>query len=201
MSINIKKKSNELRVTVLENIIHMLIDREFLSNEQKKEYLNHIKTKVNSENISFNTDFDHPYTIHVKFLTENNVGKKQNLVKILDYTNPKNHYILVVIESKVNKFLKDFKRISNIEIFDYAELFINVTDHILVPKYTVLSDDKIANILKQYNCSINQIPKMLKTDRISRHYNMKVGNVCKIERFSEVTGKSITYRHIIPSTQ
>ena len=201
MSINIKKKSNELRVTVLENIIHMLIDRKFLNNEKKQEYLDHIKTKINSENISVNSDYNHPYTIHVKFLTENNVGKKQNLIKMLDYTNPKNHYILVLIESKVNKFLKDFKRISNIEIFDYPELYINVTDHMLVPKFTILTNEETTKILKQYNCSINQIPKMLKTDRISRHYNMKIGTVCKIERYSEVTGKSITYRHIVPSIQ
>ena len=82
MSINIKKKSNELRETVLENIIHMLIDRKFLNNEKKQEYLDHIKTKINSENISVSSDYNHPYTIHVKFLTENNVGKKQNLVNL-----------------------------------------------------------------------------------------------------------------------
>tara|TARA_B100000683_G_C12317522_1_gene485065 strand:+ start:140 stop:814 length:675 start_codon:yes stop_codon:yes gene_type:complete len=194
---SIKKNSRELRETVLQNIIHMLIDRKFLNTKNKQHYLTEIKKKITSEDISFNSDYDHPYIINIKFLTENNVGKKQNLVKILDYTNKKNHYVLIVIDNKVNKFLKDFKRISNIEIFNYSEFFLNVTDHQLVPKHTILTQSEKEEVLKQYNCSIEQIPKLWKTDRIARHYNMQPGSICKIERISEVTGKAITYRHVV----
>lgn len=198
MSHNIRKSTAELRENVLVNIVYMLIDRNYLDKGTEKKILAEIKTKMNSESISFKSDFDDiPYTIHVKFLTETNIIKKQTLIKLLDYTNMLNHYILIVIDKKISKFLKDFKRISNIEIFDYEELFINVTQHILVPKHTILNKEDTEKVLKQYNCRMDQIPKILRTDRISRHYNMKVGNICQIERYSEITGKSISYRHVV----
>lgn len=194
---NIIKSPIELKETVLQNVALMLFDRKYLDLKYKSSILKTINTKTNSDSITFSSDFDHPYNIHVKFLTEQNVGKKQNLVKLVDYTDKKNHYILIVIDDKVSKFLKDFKRISNIEIFDYDEFYFNVTDHILVPKHIILTEEEQQQILIEYNLSIDQVPKLFKTDRIARHYNMKVGSICKIEQLSPVTGKVITYRHII----
>jgi len=195
MSLNIRKSAIEIRETVLTNIYHMLIDRKYL--KMNKETLTTLQKKVTNESVSFSSDYDFPYNIHVKFLSETNIGKKQNLVKLLDYTNKLNHYILIIIDKKISKFLKDFKRISNIEIFEYEELYMNVTDHILVPKHTILNKEDSEKLLIQYNCKLEQLPKILKTDRIARHYNMKIGNICKIERYSEVTGKSISYRQVV----
>lgn len=197
MSLNIRKSANEIRESVLINIYKMLIDRKFL--KQHNDTLEQLKKKVSNESVSFSSDYDIPYNIHVKFLSETNIAKKQNLIKLLDYTNKQNHYILIVIDNKISKFLKDFKRISNIEIFDYEEFYINVTDHILVPKHILLTKEESEKLLTEYNCKLEQIPKILKNDRVARHYNMKVGQICKIERYSEVTGKSISYRHVVNS--
>jgi len=194
---NIIKSPLELKQTVLQNVVKMLLDRQFLDIRTKKSILETILTKTDADNITFSSDFDHPYQIHVKFLTEYNVGKKQNLIKSINYFDKQNHYILIVIDDKVTKFLKDFKRISNIEIFDYEEFYFNVTDHILVPKHIVLTPEEQQQILIDYNLTLIQVPKLFKTDRIARHYNMKIGSICKIEEYSPVTGKNTTYRHII----
>lgn len=195
MSLNIRKSAIEIREIVLANVYYMLIDRKYL--KPNNETLLNLKKKITNENVSFSSDYDISYNIHVKFLSEANIGKKQNLVKLLDYTNKLNHYILIIIDKKISKFLKDFKRISNIEIFEYEELYMNVTDHILVPNHSLLNKEDSEKLLNQYNCKLEQLPKILKTDRIARHYNMKIGNICKIERCSEVTGKSISYRQVV----
>ena len=74
---NITKSPLELKQTVLQNIVKMLIDRAFLDIRSKNSILKAIISKANSDNITFRSDADHPYEIHVKFLTEYNVGKKQ----------------------------------------------------------------------------------------------------------------------------
>jgi DNA-directed RNA polymerase subunit H (RpoH/RPB5) len=191
------KSPDDLKYTVLQNIVHMLVDRKFLDKKNENQMIEQIKKKINSDDVSFTSDFDDPYLIHVKFLTEQNVGKKQNLVKMLKYNDKKNHYILILIDEKVSKFLKEFKRISNIEIFDYEEFYFNVTSHELVPKHILLNDDEVHDILMAYNIKKDQLPKIFNTDRIVRHYNMKIGSICKIEQISPISGKMIAYRQII----
>ena len=53
--------------------------------------------------------------------------------------------------------------------------------HILQPKHTKISEKEIQELLKQFNISRSQLPKMLSTDSALPEGSV-VGDVMKIER-------------------
>lgn len=74
-----------------------------------------------------------------------------------------------------------------------AEKF-SVQDHIFVPKHTKLSDEEKQKVLEQFNISLNQLPRILKSDPAIAEFDAKPGDVIKIERKSVTTGKSFFFR-------
>jgi DNA-directed RNA polymerase I, II, and III subunit RPABC1 len=79
-----------------------------------------------------------------------------------------------------------------IEIFSEPELIIDITEHILVPKHELLTDDEKDELLKIYPES--QLPKILLTDPVARYYGLKKKDIVKITRVSETAGYYINYR-------
>ena len=69
-----------------------------------------------------------------------------------------------------------------------------LSQHSLVPKHEILSEKEKEAVLKKYNISKNQLPKILYSDPIIKEINAKVGDLIKITRNSKVAGKSIYYR-------
>ena len=59
-------------------------------------------------------------------------------------------------------------------------------------KHVILSKEE-NELLDKYN-SINKLPKILKTDPVSRYYGMKSNQICKIIRSSPEVGDYIYYR-------
>ena len=84
----------------------------------------------------------------------------------------------------------------NLHIFELAEVLINITKHVLVPKHEIISDENIINdIVKQYNLrSRHQLPLILKTDPIARYFGMRPGQLAKITRISPSAAEYISYR-------
>ena len=72
---------------------------------------------------------------------------------------------------------------------------IDITQHNLVPKHILLSEEETKRVLKQYNISLIQLPAMLATDPVAKTIGAKAGAVVKIERIGP-TGKSPYYRRI-----
>jgi DNA-directed RNA polymerase I, II, and III subunit RPABC1 len=85
----------------------------------------------------------------------------------------------------------------NTEIFKTNELMINIVDHVLVPKHTLLSTDDSKKVLEEYNARKRDMPKILKSDAIAKYYNMPVGRICRITRNSETSGESFYYRLVV----
>ena len=77
------------------------------------------------------------------------------------------------------------------------KLDINISQHLLVPKHTKLTDSKKADLLKSHNIELRQLPKILKDDPALRGLNVKEGDVIKIERISKTAGESVYYRLVI----
>lgn len=80
------------------------------------------------------------------------------------------------------------------ETFRTAELQYDITEHELVPKHVVLTDEEKKSLLKRYNLNESQLPRMLPQDMIARYFGLSRGNVVKIIRESETAGRYVTYR-------
>jgi DNA-directed RNA polymerase subunit H len=73
----------------------------------------------------------------------------------------------------------------------------NIFDHILVPKDVLLNQEEIINILKKYNITLNQLPKISIKDPAAKILNAKNEDVIKIIRKSETAGISEFYRVVV----
>ena len=67
----------------------------------------------------------------------------------------------------------------------------------LVPKHEVLSLEEAEEILKKYNVTRLEFPKILLKDSAINDLKAKVGDIIKITRNNSKIGKSYYYRVII----
>lgn len=68
--------------------------------------------------------------------------------------------------------------------------------HILQPKHSIVKQKDIDEILIKYNISLSQLPKIKITDPALPE-GANVGDVIKIERRDEETGKSLEYFRVV----
>lgn len=69
--------------------------------------------------------------------------------------------------------------------------------HILVPVHKKLSEKEKADILKKYNITLKELPKILVNDSALEGLDVKEGDVVKIIRKSHTAGESYYYRGVI----
>ncbi len=69
--------------------------------------------------------------------------------------------------------------------------------HNFVPKHTIMGDKEKEELLKHYNISIKQLPKILKNDPVVKILKAKQGDIIKIIRKSPTTGESTYYRVVV----
>mmetsp|Transcript_20361 Transcript_20361/g.52857 ORF Transcript_20361/g.52857 Transcript_20361/m.52857 type:complete len:217 (-) Transcript_20361:108-758(-) len=90
--------------------------------------------------------------------------------------------------------IQEMKPDFHLEQFTELELMVNITEHMYVPKHTVLSDADKAIILERYKMSEDQVPRIQESDPISRYFGMTSGQMLKIVRVSQTAGRYVTYR-------
>ena len=113
-----------------------------------------------------------------------------------DYLN-----IIMVFPNKASSSIKKeiilTPKYKNVQLYELKHLIINITKHKLQPKFKVLTEDEITEIITKLSIPKEQFPKILITDPISRYYGVKIGQVFKITRQSYSAGEYVTYRIVV----
>ena len=73
----------------------------------------------------------------------------------------------------------------------------NIFDHILVPKHVLLTPEEVTNVLKKFNITLNQLPKISVKDPVVKTLDAKKGDVIKILRKSQTAGISEFFRIVV----
>jgi len=74
---------------------------------------------------------------------------------------------------------------------------IEIIEHELVPKHEILSDKEKEEILKIFEASLDQLPKILISDPVVKMVEAKLNDVIKITRESPTAGESVYYRVVV----
>ncbi len=69
--------------------------------------------------------------------------------------------------------------------------------HILVPAHKKLSEKEKEELLKKYNITLKDLPKILAKDPALAELDVKEGDVVKILRKSRTAGESSYYRGVV----
>jgi DNA-directed RNA polymerase I, II, and III subunit RPABC1 len=81
-----------------------------------------------------------------------------------------------------------------IETFRESELVVNITEHVLVPKHQLLTEEESLQLLNRYRVTSLQLPRIIRDDPVAKYLGLKVGDLVKIIRPSETAGLYVTYR-------
>jgi len=71
------------------------------------------------------------------------------------------------------------------------------TQHFLVPVHKKLSEKEKADLLKKYNVTLKELPKILAGDPAIQGLDVKEGDIVKIIRKSHTAGEAFYYRGVI----
>ncbi len=93
----------------------------------------------------------------------------------------------------LSKVIVVAKRTKKEEIFEETK----VTDHVLVPKHEVLSQEEKRQVLGQVNATEEQFPFLFSTDPVVREIGAKPGDMVKITRVSDTAGETTYFRFVV----
>lgn len=200
----IEKNNEDIRRTILTNIVKMLTERKLINEENTDQNIKKLLS-TQSDDYSYGINVD-KYTdnldkffaikiIHQKITA---ISKQSGISDFL-YKYKDNPKIVIVknISTKANQYV--LNNFTKTEIFLEHELLINLVDHEYVPKYETLdknSDDYI-KYNEIFHCKKRNIPKLLLTDPVARYYNLKKHDIVRVLRPSETAGYSSLYRIVI----
>lgn len=80
------------------------------------------------------------------------------------------------------------------EVFKDKELMINVTNHELVPKHAVLTEEEKQTLLTRYGLKESELGQIQRGDPVARYFGLNKGQVFKIVRSSQTAGRYVSYR-------
>jgi DNA-directed RNA polymerase subunit H len=76
---------------------------------------------------------------------------------------------------------------------------VKVTDHVLVPKHEILSEEEKKEILTKFNATEEQFPFLFSSDPVVREIGAKPGDMVRISRVSDTAGETTYYRFVVES--
>lgn len=111
------------------------------------------------------------------------------------------NHAIIILRNKPQHFVQAaIAKLSgkiDIELFQDTELLMDITEYFLVPEHILLTSQEAIEVEKQIKSSRNKLPRLRLTDPITKYYGYKAGDVVKIIRPSDISGRYITYRVVL----
>lgn len=136
-------------------------------------------------------------TIWVEFSSESNIGIKH--MRTFAHTIVSENFHTGIFVCQHNPTAAAMKIVPTvlpaiIEVFEEADLLVNITKHELVPTHHLLSREEKRRLLERYRLKETQLPRIQSADPVARYMGLKRGMVVKIVRKSETSGRYASYR-------
>ncbi|KAJ7039608.1 RNA polymerase [Mycena alexandri] len=136
--------------------------------------------------------------IYIYFSEEKNVGVKsmRKLLQILEEKAIQRGIIVFpsTMTSSARKVITAMAATYRLEEFSESDLLVNIVHHTLVPRHDVLSPEEKKLLLEKYRLKETQLPRIQLADPVARYYGLRRGQVVKITRPSETSGRYASYR-------
>ena len=199
---SLSKKLYVSRKIILEMLSFRNVDVENYSNFSQEEldimYKANPKLtyEINPIDMVFSeSNYTVKYVLQPKLRTKDVMKLVEDMIEE-NYLEEEGTLILVVRDSmKTEETLENFfesilkKHSIYVQMFDINKLLYNVTEHALVPKHEIVSNEEKNELMTKYNLETeDQLPLIKKNDPVAKYLGMKVGNVCKITTYSETHG-------------
>ena len=220
----VRKDAETIRREVLTNTLKMFVERGYITTS----YENNLKVieKI-SDNDIYEFTLDNPMQPDTSKTTDPNypdnfVGNKLGVKiihqeikgisktpiikefidkRIKDGNKNKFFHKLFIVDKIADKAKATLTNIPNLEVFEEKFLMINLVDHIDSPKYQILTDEECKEVLNDYIVARKELPKTLTSDPVVAYFNLKRGQIMRVIRCSEQSGKSIVYRIVANGSQ
>ncbi|KAF4613645.1 hypothetical protein D9613_007875 [Agrocybe pediades] len=136
--------------------------------------------------------------IFVFFSEERSVGVKtmRKLLSILEEKSIQRGIIVFPgnMTPSARKVIVAMAAEYRLEEFSEADLLVNIVHHTLVPRHEVLTAEEKKILLEKYRLKETQLPRIQVADPVARYYGLRRGQVVKITRPSETSGRYASYR-------
>jgi len=191
--LTLDKGKDEIRETILINIVKMLTHRKLLKKTGHNKNIELLKKSKNEED-EYNLSLLNKKKYFIKFVSHKitTINKSSGILDFLD-TNINNPFMIISPEMSTKPIKELKKKYVNAELFLEHELLINLMDHILVPEQYKIDVDT-NKFLEERNCKRKDFPRILLTDPVSKYLNLKEGEIIRIIRPSESSGRTVSYR-------
>ncbi|CCG83524.1 DNA-directed RNA polymerase I [Taphrina deformans PYCC 5710] len=136
--------------------------------------------------------------IYVAFCKNPAVGIK-DMRDFVQTLNDQNHKVGILIYEKnmtpsANKIVQGVQNQFQIDTFQESDLVVNITHHELVPRHIIMTPTEKKELLAKYKLKETQLPRIQMADPVARYYGLRRGQVVKIIRRSETSGRYSSYR-------
>ncbi|CCW69159.1 unnamed protein product [Phytomonas sp. Hart1] len=112
--------------------------------------------------------------------------------------------VIIITSTAANAIMRKSVEVNNrrengiqVQLFEEAELAVNITKHELVPTHTPLEPEEVKMALQAHALELHQLPRMLASDPVAAYFGLERGQVVRIERKSTSAGLYVTYRQVV----
>lgn len=180
-SFNTIKSKEEIKKTLLINVVKMLTARKILNKGDIDKNIGNILNGYLSKHIfEIKNTNSGKYYITIIDYNLTSISKLSNISSFVKSTTGSSRIVIAeTINPKISTYL--FNNYNKTESFSKNELMINLIDHELQPKFELLDKKKAEEILDNYFIKKENLPVMLYSDPIRKYFNAKIGDVFRID--------------------